>query len=184
MYLYHYFERQRGPLLNLSDLPVSEAQHILNGLKEDNQTFAAHRYEGYLQRRHELEQMIRKLFILKGGEPLRPVPHYFVLEPCPWLETWYLEPDFIKIPIHALETNTISFTYGDMFPTFSPRVTDGREYRNTLYTYEEILDLITRYGLPQQWNADGRYGPERYIEAHVWCDLPKNIYLSSEVILC
>ena len=28
--------------------------------------------------------------------------------------------------------------------------------------------LIAKYGLPQDWNADGRYGPERYIETHIW----------------
>ena len=24
--------------------------------------------------------------------------------------------------------------------------------------------------MPQDWNDDGKYGPERYIEAHVWSD--------------
>jgi len=24
--------------------------------------------------------------------------------------------------------------------------------------------------LPQDWNDDGKYGPELYIEAHVWSD--------------
>jgi hypothetical protein len=47
---------------------------------------------------------------------------------------------------------------------------DGKEYRKKLYTYDEILKLIKKYGLPQDWNDDGRYGPERYIEAHIWND--------------
>ena len=55
-------------------------------------------------------------------------------------------------------------------PTFSPRVTDGKEYRRKVYTYEEILDVIARYGLPQDWNDDGAKGPERYIEVQVWTD--------------
>ncbi len=32
------------------------------------------------------------------------------------------------------------------------------------------VDLIVNYGLPQEWNNDGTYGPERYIEAHIWSD--------------
>ena len=24
--------------------------------------------------------------------------------------------------------------------------------------------------MPQEWNDDGKYGPERYIEAHIWSD--------------
>lgn len=34
----------------------------------------------------------------------------------------------------------------------------------------EILEVINKYGLPQAWNDDGRFGPERYIEVHVWSD--------------
>ena len=51
------------------------------------------------------------------------------------------------------------------------------EYRKKVYTYEEILDVIARYGLPQDWNDDGSNGPERYIEAHVWCDDPVRQYI-------
>ncbi len=43
---------------------------------------------------------------------------------------------------------------------------------------EEILKMIDKYGLPQDWNADGKYGPERYIEAHVWTDEPLKRYMS------
>lgn len=171
MVLYHYYERERGPLLNLSDLPIDQAQAILNGIKAANNTFAAHRYDGYLQRRQELERLVREMFTQKGGRPLRPAPHYFVVEACPWLETWYLEPAFIRLAASSLNKSAVSFTYGDMFPTFSPRVQDGREYRNQVYTFQEILSLISKYGLPQQWNPNGEHGPERYIEAQVWCDI-------------
>lgn len=58
----------------------------------------------------------------------------------------------------------------DSHPTFSPRVNDGKEYRKKLYTYDEILGIIEKYGYPQDWNNDGKYGPERYIEAHIWSD--------------
>ena len=36
--------------------------------------------------------------------------------------------------------------------------------------YDEIIGVIKKYGLPQNWNPDGKYGPERYVEAHVWSD--------------
>jgi hypothetical protein len=53
-------------------------------------------------------------------------------------------------------------------PTFNFK--DGKEYREKVYDYEGILKVIEKYGLPQEWNDDGRYGPERYVEAHVWTD--------------
>ena len=99
-----------------------------------------------------------------------------VVEHSPWLYSWFENCDFIKIPIEEFDINTLSFTYGDSMPTFSPIVNDGKEYRHKLYTYFEILDIIDKYGFPQDWNDDGKYGPERYIEVHVWSDETINRY--------
>ena len=88
----------------------------------------------------------------------------------PDTNTEYENSDYIKIPVEEFDMNTLSFTYGDSMPTFSPTINDGREYRHQLYTYKEILKIIDKYGLPQDWNDDGKYGPERYIEVHVWSD--------------
>ncbi|WP_174819739.1 hypothetical protein [Pseudobutyrivibrio xylanivorans] len=85
-------------------------------------------------------------------------------------ESWYEDCDYIEIDTTDLDLNTVSFTYGDSHPTFSDKVNDGKEYRKKLYTYDEILKLIDKYGLPQDWNPDGEFGPERYIEVHVWSD--------------
>ena len=53
---------------------------------------------------------------------------------------------------------------------------DNKEYRRKLYTYEEIIKIIEKYGLPQNYNDDGKYGAERYVEAHIWCDETINKY--------
>ncbi len=176
MYLYHYYEKEIGPFRNLSDLSLEEAKEKLHKIKQENTTFAAQRFDGYLERRVELEQLARELFIQKGGKPIRTVPHYMVIEDCDWLCDWYKEGQFVKIPLSEFDTNTVSFSYGDMFPTFSPRVTDNKEYRRQIYTYHEILGVIDRYGLPQVWNKDGQFGPERYIEVQVWSDDPISKY--------
>lgn len=91
---------------------------------------------------------------------------------------YYENSSFIKIPIEEFNLRTISFTYGDSHPTFSDRINDGREYRKKLYTYDEILKVIEKYGLPQEWNDDGKYGPERYIEAHIWSDETIHAYMN------
>ena len=39
---------------------------------------------------------------------------------------------------------------------------------------------IRKYGLPQDWNDDGKHGPERYIEAHVWSDRTVERYLAED----
>ncbi len=44
-----------------------------------------------------------------------------------------------------------------------------------LYDYDSHETISARerfekYGMPQEWNDDGKYGRERYIEAQIWSD--------------
>ena len=178
MFLYHYYDRKIGPFRNLSDLPIDGAKEILNKIKEDKpHTQCAKRQISYIEDRLYYEEILRQEFKKKGGKIERKVPHYMVVEHSPWLGTWFEDMAYIKIPIEEFDLNTLSFTYGDSHPTFSARVNDGKEYRKKLYTYEEILEIIAKYGLPQEWNDSGKYGPERYIEVHIWSDETIGRYL-------
>lgn len=178
MLLYHYFDSSIGPFLNLSDLPIEEAKHILETIKSIKpNSQSANRHDKYVEYRRNCENIIRKEFIKKGGQVERSSPHYMVVEHSPWLSTWYENGAFIKIPLEEFDLKTVSFTYGDSMPTFSPNINDGKEYRHKLYTYDEILNIIEKYGLPQDWNDDEKYGPERYIEAQIWSDETINKYL-------
>ncbi len=179
MFLYHYYDKNNGPFRNLSELSMEEANAVLQKIKLDKPNVqSAGRDPEYMFRRHMYEDIIKKEFIKKGGIVKREVPHYMVVEHSPWLSTWFENSTFIKIPIEEFDTKTISFTYGDSHPTFSPwpRDDDWKEYRRKLYTYDEILEIIKKYGLPQDWNDDGSQGPERYIEAHIWSDETINRY--------
>lgn len=178
MYLYHYYNKNTQPFLNLSDLTLEEAKKTLNKIRTTNpDSFCAKRSPDYMENRLYYENILREEFRKKGGKIDRIVPHYMTVEHSPWLSTWYENCAFIKIPIEEFDVQTLSFTYGDSHPTFSDKVNDGKEYRKKLYTYNEILEIIAKYGLPQEWNDDGRFGPERYIEVHVWSDETVNRYI-------
>jgi hypothetical protein len=56
--------------------------------------------------------------------------HYMVVEACDLLKSWYRDSCYVKIPIDDFDLNTISYTYGDMQPTFSPIVNDGKTNSN------------------------------------------------------
>lgn len=171
MYLYHYYEKDSSPFLNLSDLPFEEANRILDNIKKNRPAaYCAKRQPEYMKDRLYYESVLREEFLKKGGKIKRKAPHYMIIEHSPWLSLWYEHSAYIKIPIEEFDLSTLSFTYGDSHPTFSPRVNDGKEYRKKLYTYDEILKIIEKYGLPQKWNEEGKLGPERYIEVHVWSD--------------
>jgi len=144
--------------------------------KEKPNSQSAQRHDKYMEYRHKCEDIIRSEFAKIGGIMNRRSPHYMVIEHSPWLSTWFENSAFIKIPIEEFDLRTISFTYGDSMPAFSPTINDGKEYRKKLYTNDEILKIIDKYGLPQDWNDDGKYGPERYIEVHIWSDETINKY--------
>ncbi len=169
MCLYHYYDKSGAPFRNLSELSVEDAKAVLEKIKAATpNSYSAKRHDKYVEYRRNCEKILRTEFIKKGGKISRTPPHYMVVEQSPWLITWFENCGVVKIPIEEFDTATLSFTYGDSMPTFG--INDGKEYRQKLYTYDEILTIIEKYGLPQDWNDDGRYGPERYIEVQVWSD--------------
>lgn len=155
----------------MSDLPYENAAEVLAQMKNTYpNSQCAKRDENYMSRRYHYEEIVRNFFDTMGGKRTRNFPHYMVVEHCDWLYQWFEQPAFVKIPIAEFDVRTLSFTYGDMHPTFSPIVTDGKEYRKRLYDYNGILDIISRYGLPQQNKHSGEIGYPYYVEVQVWSD--------------
>ena len=130
MYLYHYYDKRSGPFRSLTVLTQDEADSVLAKIKQDRpSSLTAQRDADYISKRMNCERIVRKEAENKGILMDIPSPHYLVVENSPWLSTWFEEPGVIKIPIEEFDVRKISFTYGDSMPTFSPRVTDGKEYR-------------------------------------------------------
>jgi len=174
-FLCHYYEAADGPLCNLSDLSLGDAEAVLEGIRQQGDRFASQRQDDYLAIRRGLEDKVRTLFTAKGGKPGRLRPYYFVLAECQWLSSWYPHGCDLRIPLAAFPVESVSFTYGDTFPAL--RYQDGKTYRGQVYTLAELPALVEEFGLPQVWNATGKLGPDRYIEAQVWDDSPLRPYL-------
>lgn len=174
-YLSHYYEAASGPFRSLSDLPLAQAEAIQATIRRDNNRFASRRAADYLEIRRGLENKIREMFIARGGKPRRDRPHYLILGDCPWVDTWYARGCVARLRLDSFDPDAVSFTYGDSFPAM--RFQDGRPYRGQVYRLYELPTLVAQYGLPQDWNADGMNGPERYIEAQVWQDEPIHRFL-------
>ena len=173
VYLYHYFERKTGPFVSISGLSLENQMEIQSQFTAP--FLVENRNQRYYERRTELERLMRLMFIEKGGKPILDVPYYMAVGESPFLATWFEESEYVKIPISEFDLQTLSFTYGDAFPTFSERVADGMEYRKKIYLYDEILDIIQKYGLPQD-SWDGTYESPCYVEVQVWSDKPISRY--------
>ena len=173
--LYHYYDCRRRPFRSLSNLPPGEAEAVLNEIRRAGEGFASRRAEDYLSIRRAQEAYVRDPFIDKGGAPMCARPHYMILGSCEWVRSWYEVGCDLSIPLDRVHPQHVSFTYGDTFPAM--RFADGKPYRRQVYTLFELPGLVERYGLPQSWNPDGAGGPDRYIEAQVWCDEPLREWL-------
>lgn len=169
-YLTHYYETGREAFRNLSDLPPDEAEAVLGAIRARGAGFASKRAADYLVIRRDLEDLVRARFVEKGGQPIRQRPHYMILGSCDWLKSWYAQGGEVRIQLDQFDGRIVSFTYGDTFPAM--RYGDGKPYRRQVYTLAELPELVERYGLPQDWNADGALGPDRYVEAQIWSDTP------------
>ncbi|MBN1813347.1 MAG: hypothetical protein JXA14_16040 [Anaerolineae bacterium] len=174
-FLCHYYEAEKGPFLNLSDFAPAEAEQVLDQIRHRGEIFASKRSPDYLAIRRELEVKVRQLFIAKGGKPVRERPHYMILGACPWLIDWYKDGRELRVPLAQFGPDIVSFTYGDTFPAM--RYPDGKPWRGQVYTLDELPEVVRLYGLPQEWNPGGEFGPDRYIEAQVWNDAPIEQYL-------
>ncbi len=180
MYLYHYFEKSKGPFLSISDLPFPEARKKLKDIQMENPNLVNPRIDWFLSERYKMEDYVRKLFIERGGKPIRKHPLYMTVGEIKSMSTWYSYPECIKISISEFDLDTVSFTYGDMFPVFNPNLNDGKEYRCNVYKYNEILEVIRKYGYPQNIEYNLREGifPVgapinhllKYVEAQIWSD--------------
>ena len=99
-----------------------------------------------------------------------------ILGSFPWLKSWYVDGQELRIQLASIPKECVSFTYGDSFPAMN--YNDGKPYRGQVYTVSELGESIKVYGLPQEWNPDGKAGTERYIEAQVWDDTPLKEYFN------
>ena len=176
--LSHYYENSAGPFSNLSMLPLEQAEQIPEEIRRNGKRFASQHSSDYMRIRLNLEGKIRKLFEEKGGKPKLTKPHYMILGICSWLKGWYVDGQELQIKLALIPKDCVSFTYGDSFPAMNYK--DGKPYRGQVYIESELEEIIKRYGLPQEWNPHGKGGPERYIEAQVWDDVPLKEYLRVE----
>ena len=72
MKLYHYYEKDNGPLRSISDLPDKKAEEVLQQIRlEKPDIFLSKRPDDYLLKRRHFEEVLRNEFIKMGGVPER-----------------------------------------------------------------------------------------------------------------
>jgi hypothetical protein len=179
--LTHYFHKNEIPFKNLSALTEIEALKIISNLCH-RPGLVYRRFDNpelYLKQRQLTENWVRQEFIKKGGQPALDYPHYFVMGHSKWIEEGYNgESHNIQFPISNFHPNVISFTYPDSMISYwlnsqTDRVYYQPEYHGRVFTLNEILQIIERFGIPdEEWRTDETRKFDLFIEAQVWASIP------------
>jgi len=174
-HLYHYYERNLPPFRTLTSLPFEEAKAVMCAGRTGESWV-----DNFLRLRYERDKTLREKFISIGGTPVRISPVYFTLGANKGMKTWFDEPDWIKIPVTEFDPDAVSFTYGDSFAVFNADLNTGEEWRGKIYKYDGILEIIDKYGYPEDppYDMKNRIFPKdkhinhclKYVEAHIWTD--------------
>ncbi|WP_109302697.1 hypothetical protein [Aquimarina sp. AU474] len=173
-FLYHYYEIDKGPFLNITQNEFEKALEIQNNISEG---FNSKRPANYIELRFDLEKRLKNAFARKGGEPNRNDPFYFTLGECDWVKSLYANPGVVKIPIENFNPQHISFTYPDSMVSFQfhdePKLEMYRKKCNgQVFMFSEINSLIDEFGMPseEKWQSIEKMKYDRYIEVQVWDD--------------
>ena len=171
--------------MTLTELPIEEARQLLIE-KKNTGNFGNPDIEGFLRNRYNRDKQLREIFIEHGGKPQRAAPIYMMLGEHRQWESAYENPAVIKIPLKEFDPLTVSFTYGDSFAIFNPKLFGEEEYWNKIYFADEILEVVERLGFPPHVEYDFKrsiYPTDKhinhhlkYVEAHVWDDEVLNKY--------
>ena len=180
VYLSHYFDREKGPFLNILDLPSEQRREVENDLRNDEAVFNSLRPADYLETRMKVERWLRLSFRKKGGKPKLDHPRYLTLGDCSWMLEWFRNGHELKIPIWFFDKQIISFTYPDSIVSFQLAKTHlSRGCYGQVFTMDEITDVIKEYGLPGERKDLKSHFYEKYIEVQIWDNRPLNEYLMS-----
>ena len=120
-------------------------------------------------------------FLAQGGRPTRSNPHYAILGQS---EIWEnITTKSLRIPLSAISSDCISFTYTDSWVTYVDRESDGeliprKPQYNMLFRKEELAGLFDKYGWPgERWKSEPDWKNDLYVEAQIWSDEPMAAYL-------
>ena len=177
MLLTHYYDRSNRPFQNLSSLSDRAALDLISKLQYRN-GLVYRRFNNptqYLKLRRETELWLRNEFIRQGGKPASNYPHYFVVGRSVWIEEGYNgNSDRVQIPLSAFKPEQISFTYTDSMVSYWLQSQSDKnyyhpEYHGRIFSIDEILELIDRFGVPdREWRTQENRKYDLFIEAQVW----------------
>ena len=180
-YLTHYY-RER-PFRTLTELVPEERARVIEGLSFSKRASRRLHSEFYFEQRLRYEAIMYDQFLAKGGTPQRRRPHYAILGES---EIWQgISLHCLRVPLSAIPSSQLSFTYTDSWSTFVDRDLDGnpiprKPQYGSLFRLEELDELFREYGWPgDRWKDEPEWEHDIYVEAQIWSDEPLKEFITA-----
>jgi hypothetical protein len=164
--LRHYYNSHFSPLLSITRLSEKDAFAFAKQFDNIDET-AIGRFNdfiNYYPRRIQTEEWLYKEFIKIGGMPQVKNPLYFVLGESEYLNKWFGGKNMIEIALNKIDTEDISFTFGDSCAKMN------KPERRNPFMKKELFEYIEKNDGNVLKFLETIKGTYNYIEAQLWND--------------
>ena len=184
-FITHYFERDRGPFLNICDLPDDELKNLVADERESVTAF--NRFAlgpDFIEWRLAADDLLIRAYHDKFGFLPIGRPYFAVLGEFDKTLTMFRQGDRIVLNLADFEDHEVTFMYPDhshltsYYGAEAPHLfyqlrdtPENRGFRGQLFTFSELSSRIIDSGIADSINShlarDGWVGC--YVEAQIWC---------------
>ncbi|KZB64516.1 hypothetical protein AUP42_01000 [Thalassospira lucentensis] len=166
----HNYDPIRGRFQNICDLPRSEAERILQEIRQSHQSRLK---ANYLDRRLHVEKWLRTERQKLIGSTSRNIPIYFFVgdfadgrDP--------LRPKSLRMRLDTFPEDVVTFTYSDSMSCFeSANASDEQSppFPRKLFTLKSLKEALQNWGMPTNFSST-QSGRQPFIEMQLWDDAP------------
>ncbi|RWO08717.1 MAG: hypothetical protein EOS08_31800 [Mesorhizobium sp.] len=168
-------------LANLCDLPLGEAEQVLQRIRDaGKRTIKAN----YLGRRLKTEAWLINERQRLLGQTRRNRPIYFFLGDFADGQD-LSRPCSMVMPLAEFPSDVLTFTYPDSMASLPIATRDDHRperqpYHGQVFTLHQIKRVVEEFGMPgERWRTDHLRRHDRFIEVQVWDERPILEFLSS-----
>lgn len=168
LYIVNYCHNDCLPLKSITQLSKEEAFLMAKELSKKDKCRALNRFgddfPGYYQHRIRTEQWLYEHFIAIGGKPQTRHLFYFALHQSEDLNKNFNYGKIIKVPLDDIDSDDISFTFGDSVAKF-----DVPERRNP-FLKGKLYEYVNSYNNDVEKFLVSIKEQYIIIEAQLWTD--------------
>lgn len=168
LYIVNYCNPNCTPLNSITRLTEEEAYKKAKELSDRYNGTSFGRFTdfiNYYPKRIQTEKWLYHCFTKLGGKPETKHPLYFVLQGSDFLDKWFEKGRVTKLLLENINSEHISFTFGDSMAKFNKPEQKEPFLKETLYEY------IKKFNGDINLFLDSIKEQYTYIEVQLWSDL-------------